>query len=139
MSRADYKKKHPGECDHLGQESCYAPSTTYADLPATRSADFFHGQLLSVTYSVHHTFNVETVKEDDAELLKAMDSKFGAPKYDSGSTKTWDNGTVSIMLQDSPATKETFITYTLKELEEQERAETAKAKEAHQAAAKKDM
>lgn len=139
MSLADYKKKHPGDCDHLGKDTCYGATATFADLPATRLANFFHGQLLSVTYEVHHTFNVETTKEDDAELVKAMESRFGAPKDDSGSSKTWDNGTVSIMLADSAEKKATYVTYTSKELQEQQVAEIAKDKEAHQAAAKKDM
>jgi hypothetical protein len=139
MSFTDYKKKHLGDCDHLGNNSCYGPNATYADLPASRLANFFHGQLLSVTYEVHHTFNVETMKEDDAELVKAMESRFGTPKDDSGSSKTWDNGTVSIMLADSAERKETYVTYTLKELQEQQVAEIARDKEEHHAAAKKDM
>lgn len=140
MSYADYKKNHPGECnDYLGKNLCYTPNATYADLPASRSADFFHGQLLSVTYGVGHTLNVETAKKDGAELVKAMESKFGGPNYDSANTKLWDNGTISIMLSDSPANTDTFVTFTLNELQKQESAERDKAKGAHQAAAKKDM
>jgi hypothetical protein len=140
MSYADYKKKHPGECnDYLGKNLCYAASTTYADLPASRSADFFHGQLLSVTYGVRHTLNLATAKQDGAELVKALESKFGGPNYDSGGLKTWDNGTISIMLSDTPANTDTFVTFILNELQKQESAETDKAKEAHQDAAKKDM
>jgi hypothetical protein len=140
MSYADYKKKHPGDCDdYLGKNLCYTPKATYADLPASRSADFFHGQLLSVTYGVRHTFNSETLKEDGAELVKAMESKFGGPKYDSENTKRWDNGTISIMLADSPTNTDAFVTFTLNDLQKHQWAEMDKAKEAHQAAAKKDM
>jgi hypothetical protein len=140
MSYADYKKKHPGECNYyLGKNLCYTPNATYADLPASRSADFFHGQLLSVTYGVRHTFNVATAKDDDAELVKALESKFGGPNHDSGGLKLWDNGTISIMLSDTPANTDAFVTFTLNELQKQQWAEMDKAKEAHQAAAKKDM
>jgi len=139
MSYADYKKKHPGDCsDYLGKNLCYTANATYADLPATRSAGFFHGQLLDVTYAVRHTLNAETAKQDGAELVKAVESKFGGPKYD-GETKIWDNGTISIMLADSQTNNETYVTFTLNKLQEQEQAEGEKAKEAHQAAAKKDM
>lgn len=140
MSYADYKKKHPGECnDYLGKNLCYTPNTTYADLTASRSADFFHGQLVGVTYGVRHTLNVATAKEDGAELVKALESKFGGPNHDSDGLKMWDNGTISIMISDTPANTDTFVTFTLNELQKQEQAETEKAKEAHQAAAKKDM
>ncbi len=139
MSYADYKRKHPEDCRYMGKDNCFTSSTTYADISATRSADFFHGRLMSITYGVHHTFNSTTLKTDGAELAQAVESKFGAPKYETTSAKIWDNGTVNIMLSDSTAVNDSFLTFTLNELQRQQSAEMDKAKAAHQQAAKKDM
>ncbi|HZU33840.1 MAG TPA: hypothetical protein VFB79_22185 [Candidatus Angelobacter sp.] len=141
-----YSRRHPDECyAAIDKNVCFESNhSTYADIKAEKRAEFFHGQLVSIQYTVNHTYNEKTHSLDDAELLAAMLNKFGAPLVDQPGVKIWRNESVSIFYTNQPSERDpTYLTFTLKSLANERSAEWKKEKDKaatdHAAAAKKDM